>query len=111
MRFGSRAKAIGLTGLLQLGLLLPLAAQGSAEQYVPAAPIGRVSDFANVIDAADETRMTSTLPSSSISKTFSTSSSEKTCRRWVSRQRMRKLRSWSVNLASCHSLRVTTRSV
>lgn len=59
MRFGSRAKAIGLTGLLQLGLLLPLAAQGSAEQYVPAAPIGRVSDFANVIDAADETRMTS----------------------------------------------------
>ena len=59
MRFGSRAKAIGLTGLLQLGLLLPLAAQGSADQYVPAAPIGRVSDFANVIDAADETRMTS----------------------------------------------------
>lgn len=59
MRFGSRTKAIGLTGLLQLVLLLPLAAQGSADRYVPAAPIGRVSDFANVVDAADEARMNS----------------------------------------------------
>lgn len=59
MRFGSRAKAIGLTGLLQLGLLMPLAAQQSADSYVPTAPTGRVSDFANVIDAADEARMTS----------------------------------------------------
>lgn len=59
MRIGSRVKAIGLAGLLQLVLLLPLWAQQSVEQYVPARPTGRVSDFANVIDAADETRMTS----------------------------------------------------
>lgn len=59
MTFVSRAKVTGLAGLLQLGLLLPLMAQGSADQYVPAAPTGRVSDFASVIDAADEARMTS----------------------------------------------------
>jgi uncharacterized protein len=52
-------KAIGLTGLLQLVLVLPLSAQQSVEQYVPTRPTGRVSDFANVIDAADEARMTS----------------------------------------------------
>lgn len=52
-------KAIGLAGLLQLVLLLPLWAQRSVEQYVPARPTGRVSDFANVIDAGDEARMTS----------------------------------------------------
>ena len=40
-------------------LLLPLSAQRSVDQFVPERPIGRVSDFANVIAAADEARMTS----------------------------------------------------
>ena len=53
---GSRTKATVL--LLALQLAGPaLLAQGGAQQYVPAAPIGPVSDFANVVDAASKSEM------------------------------------------------------
>ena len=57
---GTRHKAIALGVALQLALVLPgmLRAQDAIEQYVPTAPSGLVSDFASVLDAESERRMT-----------------------------------------------------
>ena len=65
MKVGAHAKAIPLLVALQLAAPLARAgaqsapaAQEGAEQYVPAAPTGYVSDFASVLDPASEARMT-----------------------------------------------------
>jgi uncharacterized protein len=57
---GTRFKAIALCAALQLAAGLPraLAAQDELDQYVPTAPTGLVSDFASVLDAESERRMT-----------------------------------------------------
>lgn len=61
-RFGSRRKAIVLAGLLQLAVTQDVAAQRmAAQQYVPGAPAGIVSDFAGVVALDEEARMTALL--------------------------------------------------
>jgi uncharacterized protein len=52
----TRLKAIGLGLALQLAAT-GLWAQAGPEQYVPAQPLGLVSDFANVIDAGSKAEM------------------------------------------------------
>ena len=43
---------------LQLAIPLPAGAQQGVDRYVPAQPTGLVSDFASVVDAGSERRMT-----------------------------------------------------